>query len=261
MIYLKTYFYTPLEIKWLKLNLLESMPHIDKFIICEYNVTHTGEKRDFIFEQYKHVFSEEELEKIQYLQCDISTETSYARDSDYLCHYKNEPIMRGHFVKKIHLDDDDIVFSVDADEIIYGNMYDRIIKEVKEKDKILLTLHQFFYKTNYHWYNHDFSAPTVAKYKCYKDQYPSSWRYDGENFNNYAGCHFSWCMSVQEMIYKLNTYSHPEYRFCASESILKDAVENKKYPFDTSVSFNIREIADNDPILPTHLPKIKDINV
>jgi hypothetical protein len=37
MIYLKTYFYTEHKIKFLKLNLLETFNHIDKFIISEFN--------------------------------------------------------------------------------------------------------------------------------------------------------------------------------------------------------------------------------
>ena len=45
MIYLKTYFYTENEIKFINLNLMESYEHIDKFIICEANIHHTGEKK------------------------------------------------------------------------------------------------------------------------------------------------------------------------------------------------------------------------
>ena len=71
MIYLKTYFYTEHEVKFLKLNLLESFNHIDKFIICEFNRTHTGEEREYIFDNYKHLFTQEELSKIIYLPCDI----------------------------------------------------------------------------------------------------------------------------------------------------------------------------------------------
>jgi hypothetical protein len=57
-------------------------------------------------------------------------------------------------------------------------------------------------------------------------------------------------MTPEEMVYKLHTYSHPRYRFCADEKLLKEAIENKKYPFDESVDFNIREIELNNEVLP-----------
>lgn len=256
MIYLKTYFYTEHEIKFLKLNLLEAFDHIDKFIICEYNRTHTGESREFIFDKYKHLFTDAELSKINYLPCDISNETAYAKNDEELIHRVNEPIMRGYFVKQVSLEDDDIIISVDADEIIYEHMYPKIIDRVNTSGTTLLMLHQFFYKLNYHWINNNFTAPTAIKYGAFKNQYPCQLRYMGELLNEYVGCHFSWCMTPSEMVYKLQTYSHPRYRFCADIGLLDDAVKNKKYPFDTSVNFTINELSLDDAILPKNLRSI-----
>ena len=147
MVYLKTYFYTENELKFLKLNLLESFNHIDKFIICEFNRTHTGEEREFIFEKHKNYFTKEELSKIEYLECDISSETVYAKDDEDTIHRINEPVMRGHFVKRMNLNDDDIIISVDADEIIYEHIYPKIIDNVNTNGTTLLKLHQFFLQT------------------------------------------------------------------------------------------------------------------
>jgi len=256
MIYLKTYFYTEHEIKFLKLNLLESSSHIDKFIICEFNRTHTGEKREYIFDNFKKEFTPEQLEKILYLPCDISNEVVYAKDDEDKIHSINEPVMRGYFVKLVPLNDDDIIISIDADEIIYGQKYNDIIAAVKQNNLIQLKLHQFFYKINYHWYNNDFIAPTAAKYKVFKNSYPSQLRYMGPVFNDYVGCHFSWCMTPEEMIYKLNTYSHPKYRFCADIKLLTNSINNKEYPFDKTVDFKIKELSLTDSILPKMLKKI-----
>lgn len=256
MIYLKTYFYTEHELKFLKLNLLEAFEHIDKFIICEFNRTHTGEPREFIFQNYPDLFTEEEKSKILYFACDISEESRYAKNDENLIHQINEPVMRGNFVKKVSLNDDDIIFSVDADEIIYGHMYPEIIEYVKAKGVTCLTLNQFFYKMNYLWENTTFKAPTVARYQDFKNHYPSQWRYEGVDFPKIVGCHFSWCMTPEQMIYKLNTYSHPKYRFCADLDLLTNAIHNKTYPFDTSVDFQIRELSWSDPLLPGNLNKI-----
>jgi hypothetical protein len=256
MIYLKTYFYTEHEVKFLKLNLLEAFNHIDKFIICEFNRTHTGEEREFIFDNYKHLFTEEELSKIIYLPCDISNETVYAKNDEDAIHKINEPIMRGYFVKKINLNDEDIIISVDADEIIYEHMYQKIINNVINHGTTLLKLHQFFYKINYHWINNDFTAPTAIKYSDFKNKYPCQLRYMGNLLNEYVGCHFSWCMTPSEMVYKLETYSHPQYRFCADINLLENAIKNKLYPFDSSVNFTINELSFNNEMLPKNLNKI-----
>lgn len=256
MVYLKTYFYTEHEIKFLKLNLLEAFNHIDKFIICEYNRTHTGEEREFIFEKYKHLFTEEELVKIEYLACDISEETVYAKDDEEAIHRINEPVMRGYFVKRMTLNDEDIIISVDADEIIYEHMYPTIINRTRNQGTTLLKLHQFFYKTNYHWYNNDFVAPTAMKYSDFKNNYPCQLRYMGNLMNEFAGCHFSWCMTPEEMVYKLYTYSHPQYRFCANLELLENAIATKTYPFDPNTDFKINEVSYDDEILPRNIKNI-----
>lgn len=260
MIYLKTYFYTTHELKFIKLNLLEGFDHIEKFIICEYNRTHTGEPREFIFKDHLSYFTEEELKKIEYYPCDISSETRYAKNDENLIHQLNEPVMRGYFVKVRPFNDDDIIVSVDADEIIYGHMYPTIVEEVQKHNCISLCLNQFFYKMNYLWENTTFRAPTASKFGVFKNHYPSQWRYQGFEFQTLVGCHFSWCMTPEEMIYKLNTYSHPKYRFCADLDLLKNAIAEKKYPFDPNTDFQIKEIEWNDPILPKNLNKIIKID-
>jgi len=62
-------------------------------------------------------------------------------------------------------------------------------------------------------------------------------------------------MTPEEMVYKLHTYSHPRYRFCADEKLLKEAIENKTYPFDDSVDFNIKEIELDNKVLPECIRK------
>lgn len=252
MIYLKTYFYVKHEIKFLKLNLIEAYEHIDKFIICEFNRTHTGRptKDGYIFENYINEFPEKLRDKILYLKCDISKEVVEAYNDEPAIHRVNEPLMRGYFVKKINLNDDDIIFSVDADEIIYGYKYPQLIELVNKHNLLQLTMYQMFYKPNYLWEGYDWTAPNVSKYKVYKNEFPAQFRYDGHRGLEYKekiGCHFSWCMSIDEMIYKLHTYSHPGQRHCAKKEIMEDAVKNKKFPFDDR-EFKIQELNDNNTI-------------
>lgn len=245
MIYLKTIFSAPNEIKYLKLNLKESFIHIDKFVICEFNRTHTGEARDLVFDKYWDNFSEDEKKKIIYIGEDISKYTKFARDNQKFAN-DNARIIRGYFVKKINLSKKDIIISVDADEIIYEQYYDEIFAELNklkwwQKKSIVLQLNQFYYKANYYWENNKFVGPVVCRSGVYMNKYPNDWRYTGILYDKCVGCHFSWLLTIDEMIKKLNMYSHQStFGKYANREVLEDAVKNKKYPFDPNVDFKIR---------------------
>jgi hypothetical protein len=133
------------------------------------------------------------------------------------------------------------VFSVDADEIIFGSSYPKILGSFSLfRRAFKLNLHQFFYKPNYLWVDKDFIGPTVCK-GSYYHRFPSQWRYDGKLFQEKAGAHFSWQLTIDEMIEKLNNYGHAhDYAHLANREILADAVENKKYPFNEKERFEIR---------------------
>jgi len=253
MIYLRTYFYAPHEMNFIVLNLLESYPYIDKFIVCEFNRTHTGQPKEYIFEKYSMKIPKDKIDKISYFKCDISSTAVFADHDEKAIHEINEPLMRGYFVKCVPMEDNDIIFSVDADEILYSDLYPEIIENVRRNGTTLLQLHQFMYKPTYFWTDCKFVAPTVALYKEYKDKFPSNWRYDGKLFSRIAGCHFSWCMDIDSMISKLYSYGHPQYRFCADKKLLQDAVDNKKYPFDKNTAFNIEEKDLSDQVYPKNI--------
>lgn len=242
MIYLKTIFSAPNEIKYLKLNLRESFSYIDKFIVCEFNRTHIGSEREFIFEKYWNEFTEEEKSKIIYIKGDISSLAKFSETDNHIIHEVNERLTRGFFASQIDLKYNDIVFSVDADEIIFGAHYEKIIRSLKWwRPAIKLPLYQFFYKINYLWENNKFIAPTVCYAGYYKWRYPAHWRYNGWLYKEYAGCHFSWCLTIDEMINKLNNYGHhQDYGHLADRQILQDAIDNKKYPFDPKADFKIK---------------------
>ena len=253
MIYLKTHFYTENEINFINLNLQESYNHIDKFIVCEFNITHTGSEREFIFEKFEHLINPLFKDKLLYIKCDILNLSIDATNNESLAHSSNELLMRGYFVKKFNFDDDDIIISVDCDEIIYKQCYDEIIESIKIHGKVKIEINQFFYKLNYFWSDNNFIAPTGALYKSYKNNYPSHWRYDGFLLSGKKGCHFSWNMSVDDMIYKLNTYAHTNYKKFADKNILENAITNKIYPFDLNKPFTIKIIDRESKLLPDSL--------
>lgn len=255
MIYLKTYFYTPHEIKYLVANLIESHKHIDYFIVCESNIHHTGRSRDLIYERLKVIdsFPEKLREKVIYLPFDLSSSAGDGYNNEDVIHQVNEPLMRSAFSQVLNFQDNDIIFSVDADEIIYGDSYSFLIKEVKKHSCIRINFNQFFYKFNYLWKNQDFTSPIGARYSHFRQRFPANWRDEGKLVEGKHGAHLSWCMTVDEMIFKLDTYSHPRYRFCSDTKLLHSAIDNKEYPFDKSVDFKITELEWDDARIPSFL--------
>ena len=226
-IYLKTYCYAPHEIDFIVANLAECYDHIEKMIVCEFDINHTGVKRDFEYTDLKDRVPEHLRDKLDYHACEVFNETARAYEDEDAIHNVNEPVMRSYFTKLYDFNDDDIIISI-----------------------VSLKLRQFFYKKTYLWENNDFTSPIATYYGAIPQKYPSNWRDIGKVTDDYVGCHFSWCMTPDEMVHKLHTYSHPRYRFCANKELVESAIENKEYPFDPSVDFRIRELEENDPIIP-----------
>jgi len=262
MIYLKTYCYAPHEIDFINLNLKEAYDYIDGFIVCEYNRTHTGHERENgMFEKNIHRIDDDKLDKILYFPCDISSSIVFADDDEDTIHKINEPLMRGYFVKLMHFEPNDIIISVDADEIIYGEMIPKIVNFVRSGNPCtLLNLHQFFYGINYFWEGKEFKAPIAARFDYYR-HFPAQWRYDGVKFPETAGCHFSWVMDIEEMMYKSQVYSHPKYRPWATKEAFTRAIREKDLfhpdhrkmniktlPFSPEIDLYPRKIFENSEI-------------
>jgi hypothetical protein len=252
-LYLKTYCYAPHEIDFIRANLQECYPFLEKMIVCEFDVNHTGMKRDFKFGNIKDNIPIELQDKLEYHQCSIYDHTVEAYNNEADIHNINEPVMRSWFTKLYNFSPNDIVISIDADEIIYGDKIEYIKEQVEKYGVIGLKLRQFFYKKNYLWRNKDFTSPIATYYGLMNPAYPNNWRDFPRHTEEYVGGHFSWCMSAEEMVHKLHTYSHPQYRFCAKKDLLEDAIQNKKYPFDTDVDFDIEELDVNDKRIPLSL--------
>lgn len=244
MRYLKTYFSASHEMKFLRLNYLESKGHVDRFIICEFNRTHTGAERELIWQELKNdYFSEEELKDIIYIGADISKYTTHSMTDGNIIH-RNERYMRGYFVREVDLRGSDVVISVDADEVIFGPSYEEIVPKLSFfKRGYQVNLRRFMYKINYHWIDEPFVAPMICRADYYWGRFPSQWRYDGAVYPGTHGCHFSWCMSVPEMVDKMKRFSHAQdYPELADPAKMQEAVDRRTYPFEPDRRFKIETV-------------------
>ena len=131
----------------------------------------------------------------------------------------------------------DIIFSCDADEVIYRKTYPLLINKLKNentsKRAFKLLLNNFLYKPDLLWSNLRFIGPTVAKFGYYRFRKYNQWRYDGDLIDFPAGIHFNWHLTPQEIINKLKTYSHKDlYSKYADIQLIRSSIEQRKYPFD-----------------------------
>jgi len=155
--------------------------------------------------------------------------------------------MRVSFLDVSESDPDDLVISVDADEIIYRRVY-RILYLLNKifprmRIHLAIMMHQFFYKPNYLWRGLRFRSAVVLRRRILTDN-PRYIRDSGLLLPVWSGCHFSWQLEPKEMVEKIRNYAHnPEYAHLADETILKNAVATRTYPFDPNRRFQIKALS------------------
>lgn len=261
------------ELKFIKLDLIESSEIIDKIILVEANYTHSGIKREFLRDDLiNNLFDSKERERIIHLKVDIE---KYIYKNTKIAHrlHFNERIIRGLFEHNIKLNNNDIIFSLDADEVLYRETYINLINKIKNTNNAYqIRLYNLVYRPDYLWTNFDFIAPTLCRvdfYKSFKMRIKSKfkkfkqWRYHGEICDHYGGVHFNWHLTPKEMVEKLNNYAHKDLFVGKGydENYFKKCIENRKF-YDPTKKCEIEKIdIYNNNILPkSFISNIKNFN-
>ena len=192
---------------------------------------------------------------------DISNLTRYSMTDGNIVH-GNEQLMRGYFASQMDLRAKDIIIAVDADEVIYAPSYEEVISNLGFFSRgFTLNLHLFIYKLNYLWVDEPFWAPVICRADLRQERYPAAWRYRGRRYPGTHGCHFTWCMSIPEMVDKITRYSHAQdHPDLANDEVLEKAIAAKSYPFDPERPFKI-EVIDMEKrkeLFPAALFSMKD---
>lgn len=234
----------PSEMNFVLMNCLESRKLVDRILVVEHDYSHSGRplRSNFLaLESEIRRLSGNTSVEVHFLS--IEKEVIKNAISSEEMHF-NEKLIRKSFLKECNISTEDLIYAVDADEVIYRKFF-RLVKFLrkvlpKTDVSVSLMMHQFFYKMNYLWKEVRFRSPVlVSANLAMKDA--DLLRDSGSLLPFWVGCHFSWQLTVQQMINKLQNYAHsPEYLHLANEEVLKDAIENRKYPFDTERPFTIR---------------------
>ena len=212
-----------------RLNWLDA--YVDKFVIVESKFTHSGEKRNLLFDinQFKRF-----KDKIIYLVLDDEPQgiiSIYDEDDENLKGFKyienslkRENYQRNYISKGLNdADAEDIIMVSDADEI--PNLGNLDLKEIKNK-LIFFQQKMFYYKLNLYIDSFNWFGTKACKKKDLispqwlrniKDRAYPLWRidtlfsklkYQNIYFVNDGGWHFSNIKNAKAIQEKLRTYLH-----------------------------------------------------
>lgn len=235
----------PKEIDFVRLNAFELLPLVDEFLITEANYDNFGKPHESRCAHFKD-FYPLDSPKVKYLYMDIHKQVRHEASKASDLHH-NEQAMRDGFVQYLHLKGDDIVISMDADEVIFNQkakkFINRLNRRFNKRSGYVLRLHQFVYKANLCWTNCDFRGPVITRASVYLDKVNAQWRYEGFPTYFKSGTHFSWVMDIDSMLEKIATTSHSiEYSEFARRETLEKAIADKIWIFDQNRSFKTKTI-------------------
>ena len=236
------------ELAFVQLNIDESYDLVDHFIICEAEFTHTGDQRGFtladnILERFIRLYP-----KCSYIQIGRDSRVVLSHSDPTIMH-QNEQIIRDAFRASFEIRPDDIVISADADEVLFSQRVSRIIKRLNRKiyprTSYILRLHQMIYLIGYNWSNCNFQGPTISRASHFLEKDLPQWRYSGARTIFRSGTHFSWVMTIENMIIKIQNYAHRDTSFpYANKEMLEMAIQTKSYIFDSSRKCTIKELSN-----------------
>ena len=247
---LKTMVSNPSEIPFLWMMFGEAKDFVDQIIVTEFDETHSGLPRDFIFDSVHDEFVQE-FSQLVYLQgSKLDGVVRNAETPDQ--HHHNETLMRGWFARQLPFKKSDIIFSTDADEVLYGSTYQWVADNFSRRSHgVRFRLHQFFYRPNYLWLDKEFVAPVALKFGRYSETYPNNWRYQGSKLDGFWGVHFSWCIPIEEMVKKVKNYSHAaEYGHLDKREFFETARSKGLYVFDGTQDFRLTRLNSSSKLLP-----------
>jgi beta-1,4-mannosyl-glycoprotein beta-1,4-N-acetylglucosaminyltransferase len=260
----------------IRLNCLDA--HVDKFLIVESKFTHSGRKRDLLFDinQFKHfknkivylvldhepqgieIIDDEDDESAQSFK---SIENAIRREN-----YHRNYIARG----LIDADAEDIIMISDADEI--PNLENLDLKKIKNK-LIIFQQKMFYYKLNLYLDSFSWCGSKACRKKDLispqwlrnvKDRNYSFWRidtlfsknkYQNIYFVNDGGWHFSNIKNAKEIKEKLESYLH--HREFDEEPLsvekIDKIIKEKKTIYDLKVDKSVSKFNKGQKLTTTDL--------
>lgn len=250
-------FFNELDMLESRLNYLDS--YVDHFVIVESNRSYTGIKKDLIFDSNKLRFKKF-IHKITYLP--------FLPKSETVDSWTFEFNQRDHITNGIkQFSGDDIVIVSDIDEIPNPILFTPISKFLDENENNVARLIQSMFLYNLQtkqivsWERSYLTKVTTVLEQtpswlramddknCYHNFsirpdkfYP---KVNSQKFDN-GGWHLSYFMSVDEIVKKIESFSHTEYNtdYMKDKTRIKKCIDNATDMFDRQIpckSVNVNE--------------------
>jgi len=214
-------FFNELDLLEIRLNSLA--PYVDKFVLCEMDITHSGKSKRFYFDENKDRFKDFPITHIM-----TSDDGRYkpepgklSGDAWRLEHYQRECLMQG----LIGCNDDDMVLLSDLDEI--PNLEEWSGQEGAFKQKTYYYYLNCFTNT-YLWkgtqaIRYD-NIKTLNHLRNNRNRRPHIPLSDG-------GWHFSTIGNADQIRYKIESFAHTELDTDEFKNALEDNIKNLKDPY------------------------------
>lgn len=238
-------FFNELELLEFRLKLLNEK--VDRFIIAESNITHSGKPKPYYFEENKKRF-EPWLDKITYLPIQQSAEgldfsatiTTYTPGS---AAWKLENEQRNAlFAAADFAADDDLVLISDLDEIPNPKLL-AAINLTGGPVALSMLFHYYFLNCQNtgteRWWNGSIVC-TGKQFKATSPQALRDRRNDLERIAK-AGWHFSYLGGLEKIKYKIQSFAHTEFNrheYTSDENILKAMEQGKDIFNRPGVKYN-----------------------
>lgn len=252
-------FFNELELLEIRLNVLD--PVVDHFILCEADTTHSGQPKQFVFEENKERFKPF-LDKIIHVKVtdmptqfmvppssfpdtfdghclqliwkfisetnlfNKQTELYYGRDF-----FQKESIRRG----MAGCNDEDIIISSDLDEIPRPELLERVRNHGSRYFD--LSRYWMFEQKSYYYYLNmlqqpDWYGSRMAQYKSVSHFSYNELRKQSHAVIHDGGWHFSFQGGVDRVIKKIESYSHQELNTEQVKAGIKQKIEQGIDPYD-----------------------------
>jgi len=227
-------------------------PHVHKFYIYEGRYTHQGERKEVLyFEKNKNIFTPY-LDKIIFVETDINGSNSEI----------NENLHRNYITPYIlNNETEPFILSVsDCDEIvdIRSKLPNNEIYNIINEHKCHLKMNQKMFVYNFNWvFDTPWPQPFFITDKLLKNTTATlcNFRNGGSPIMIDCGYHLSYFMSIADIIRKLQSFCHIEFRgekYCNREHIYDCIINGKWIAHNSDISGhnNVCLIKNDDINLP-----------
>jgi hypothetical protein len=209
MIYSIAMFFNELDL--LDLKIKEESPYVDKILIMEAAITHSGNPKscNFPIDKYKN------NKKVEHVFIKPEAFT------DCPGRWDKEERQRNLAMSYLEVADDDILIVTDVDEIINGENIEKIIAETRKHSIVRIGMRLFYYhinviQPNFQWPHAYAATGRVCKESTLSFLRTGSDRSSGVFHTKFVyipncGNHFAWIGGTEKIKEKINNFAHEEF--------------------------------------------------